>query len=277
MPHSTIDKVLNKETVPLRTGPPTREELFVYYPAKFTWNQLKTFVNSGDLGLLKRDRTLQKRYDDWAVNIVKEYGSIVNYLTNHRLRWGERDTSSLLTSSLEEPARPEPTDNEPSSNGSPTRPHPPYFCWETPEQLISIIQNDWPYSVPPEIEHTLIWTKAPIYHPELVHPSIKARVNQDGLWGFTGLDSPPPSPSLLPTFLPALAEWGITKDNMITSAPPSPEEAELLRCAASEVHRYVQNRWKEDEWETAWFVNPPRLQSVPGLAHIHIFAHRKQV
>lgn len=116
--------------------------------------------------------------------------------------------------------------------------------------------------VPPEIEHTLIWTKAPIYHPELVHPSIKARVDQDGLWGFTGLDSPPPSPSLLPTFLPALAEWGITKDNMITSAPPSPEEAELLRCAASEVHRYVQNRWKEDEWETAWFVNPPVSNSI---------------
>lgn len=33
--------------VPLRTGLPTREELLVHYPAKFTWNQLKTFVNSG--------------------------------------------------------------------------------------------------------------------------------------------------------------------------------------------------------------------------------------
>jgi hypothetical protein len=33
--------------VPLRRGPPTREELLTYYPAKFTWSQLKTFVNSG--------------------------------------------------------------------------------------------------------------------------------------------------------------------------------------------------------------------------------------
>jgi hypothetical protein len=24
--------------------------------------------------------------------------------------------------------------------------HPRYFCWETPAQYISIIQNDWPYS-----------------------------------------------------------------------------------------------------------------------------------
>jgi hypothetical protein len=84
--------------VPLRTGLPTREELLVYYPAKFTWNQLKTFVNSGyagvsplklryvlnaspiseyrDLGLLKRDKKLQRRYDEWAVGIVAKYGSL---------------------------------------------------------------------------------------------------------------------------------------------------------------------------------------------------------
>jgi hypothetical protein len=33
--------------VPLGEGPPTKEELLVHYPAKFTWMQLKTFVNSG--------------------------------------------------------------------------------------------------------------------------------------------------------------------------------------------------------------------------------------
>ncbi|EKM51604.1 uncharacterized protein PHACADRAFT_261847 [Phanerochaete carnosa HHB-10118-sp] len=33
--------------VPLREGPPTREELLVHYPARFTWQQLKCFVNSG--------------------------------------------------------------------------------------------------------------------------------------------------------------------------------------------------------------------------------------
>ena len=38
---------LSPETVPLGTGLPTREELLVHYPAKFTWHQLKVFVNSG--------------------------------------------------------------------------------------------------------------------------------------------------------------------------------------------------------------------------------------
>jgi hypothetical protein len=40
-------RVLSPKDVPLRTGPPTKEELRVYYPPKFTWAQLKTFVNSG--------------------------------------------------------------------------------------------------------------------------------------------------------------------------------------------------------------------------------------
>lgn len=39
--------LLAPKDVPLRTGPPTKEELLVYYPSKFTWTQLKTFVNSG--------------------------------------------------------------------------------------------------------------------------------------------------------------------------------------------------------------------------------------
>ena len=38
---------LTPEDVPLREGPPTREELLVHYPAKFTWTQMKAFVNSG--------------------------------------------------------------------------------------------------------------------------------------------------------------------------------------------------------------------------------------
>ena len=38
---------LTPESVPLREGPPTREELLVHYPARFTWQQLKCFVNSG--------------------------------------------------------------------------------------------------------------------------------------------------------------------------------------------------------------------------------------
>ncbi|EKM79241.1 hypothetical protein AGABI1DRAFT_113826 [Agaricus bisporus var. burnettii JB137-S8] len=270
--------------VPLRTGLPTREELLVHYPAKFTWNQLKTFVNSGDLGLLKRDKKLQKRYDEWAVGIVAKYGSIVNYLLNYRLQWGKADTLSLLTSALKDEPRNVKAVEPP--NGSVIVKEPPplpsdapeYFSVDTPAEYISIIQNDWPYSVPAEVEHTLIWTRIPIFHPSLISPLIKSRIEQDGLWGFTGNTSPPPSPSsTLPSCLPALSDWNITLENMVVSEKPSEEEEILVRRAGGEVHEFVKRRWDESEWETAWFVNPPRLQSVPGLAHIHVFAKQKKL
>lgn len=112
--------------------------------------------------------------------------------------------------------------------------------------------------VPAEVEHTLIWTRIPIFHSSLVSPLIKSRIEQDGLWGFTGNTSPPPSPSsTLPSCLPALSDWNITLENMVVSEKPSEEEEILVRRAGGEVHEFVRRRWDESEWETAWFVNPP--------------------
>ncbi|KAH8831495.1 hypothetical protein DL96DRAFT_1667768 [Flagelloscypha sp. PMI_526] len=259
------------DSIPLGTGPPTKEELIAHYPAQFTFHQLKTFVNSGDLGLLKRDQRLQQRYDLWAEGVKAEYGTIINYLTNHRLQWGKPDGLSKLKSELVEDDQVYEVASISPENSITHQ----YFTADTPRSLISIIQNDWPYSVPPEVEHTLIWTRVPIFHPAVVPKEIESRVNQDGLWGFTGLDSPPPSPSNLPSCLPALSAWGITFETMIRSEKGTEEEEELVRKAGNEVHEFVRRRWDEDVWETAWFVNPPRLQSVPGLAHIHVFAKKK--
>ncbi|KIP09689.1 hypothetical protein PHLGIDRAFT_502877 [Phlebiopsis gigantea 11061_1 CR5-6] len=269
---------LDSESVPLRTGPPTKEELLVHYPARFTWTQLKTFVNSGDLGLLKRDKKLQVRYETWAVGIREKYGSMVNYLTTYRLQWGQPDRLSLLASSLDGLTAPQDNSNATGTQQVPEPATPPqapqYFTADIPRELISIIMNDWPYSVPPEIEHALIWTKMPMIPLDLP-ASVKPRILQDGLWGFTGSTTPPPSPSLVPTFLPALADWGVTMDKLIVSARGTDEEEKLVRGAGKEIETFVKTKWVEHEWETAWFVNPPRLQSVPGLAHAHVFARHK--
>ncbi|KAH9948866.1 hypothetical protein B0H21DRAFT_689339 [Amylocystis lapponica] len=277
---SLVDPPLTPENVPLRSGPPTREELLVYYPSKFTWQQLKTFVNAGDLGLLKRDKKLQIRYETWGAGVRAEYGSMVNYLLTHRLQWGKPDALSLLRSVLDGPAASVISN---ISTDGPRRPGelppipdnaPSYFTADTPPELISIIMNDWPYSVPPEIEHTLIWTRLPIMPPDLP-PSVSKRLLQDGLWGFTGSLEPPPSPSALPACLPALAEWGTTLESLVCSPRGTEEEEALVRDTGKEVATFVKRRWVEREWETAWFVNPPRLQSVPGLAHAHVFARHK--
>lgn len=152
---------------------------------------------------------------------------------------------------------------------------PAYFIADTPPSLISIISNDWPYSgmyqphitpclgllcprfsVPPEIEHTLVWTRVPIIPLDLPD-AVRPRIHQDGLWGFTGSTAPPPSPSTLPACLPALADWGVTLDKLVCSPKGTAEEDRLVKEAGREIDTFIRRGWPEREWETAWFVNPP--------------------
>ncbi|KAG6376925.1 hypothetical protein JVT61DRAFT_957 [Boletus reticuloceps] len=250
------------------------DELRVHYPARFTWAQLKTFVNSGDLGLLKRDKKLQARYDQCNIGIKEQYGSVIDYLLSYRLQWGKPDTLSLLTSSMA-------LDDQPvaatEKGGREHNPIPEYFKADIPfnSELICIIRNDWPYSVPPEIEHSLIWSRVPVFHPTLIPPAIEARIQQDGLCGFTGSTDSIESLPSLESCLPALAEWGITMDNLVRSPSGNEVEETMVKNTGKEVREFVKRRWKENQWETAWFVNPPRLQSIRGLAHVHVFARRK--
>ena len=114
--------------------------------------------------------------------------------------------------------------------------------------------------VPPEIEHALIWSRVPFIPPDLPSPlesKLSARLLQDGIWGFTGMDSPPPSPRLLPETLPALAEWGVTMDKLITSPRGTDEEERQVKEYGKEIETFITRRWVEREWETAWFLNPP--------------------
>jgi len=106
-----------------------------------------------------------------------------------------------------------------------------------------------PPTVPPHIEHHVIWTQLPVFHDDLIDTSIRAQVEVDGLYGFTGQDG---------NSLPKLEPVNV-----------------LVRQSGSHVQAFVLNEWPESLWECAWFVNPPRLQSVKALAHIHVFARRK--
>ena len=113
------------------------------------------------------------------------------------------------------------------------------------------------FVVPVDIEHVLVWTRLPIINFPQVPTQITSRLYQDGLWGFTGCSSPPPSPSTLPLCLPALADWNVTIDKLIRFPKATLEEDEMIKEAGREIDQFVRNKWIESEFETAWFVNPP--------------------
>jgi hypothetical protein len=123
-------------TVQLGDGPPTKDELLVYYPAKFTWKQLKTFVNSGYfcmlyvlvaivellspgilgcsnvtrnssndtiVGLKGSRPSMEAMVIDFLSFLLRFSSSVENYLIRYRLQWGKADTLSKLSSRLSPP------------------------------------------------------------------------------------------------------------------------------------------------------------------------------
>lgn len=156
----------------------------------------------------------------------------------------------------------------------------------------AVLPNDWPYCVPYGVRHFCVWSRVPIAHPELVGYDRAAwqHIETEGLAGFTGV---------LPSFTDRAdgAPPGTpTNDGPGRSGPADPHEEggwyavdlayggrEMKRWAGvrfetpggQKVGEMVRGLWDERGWETIWFVNPARLQSVPGLAHFHVFARRK--
>src|SRR5260370_28510491 len=84
-------------------------------------------------------------------------------------------------------------------------------------------------AVPLDITHFIIWSRLPFVHEEITPYKVKDRVAQDGLWGFTG---------------------GITQPQA------NDKDVPLIWKASQEIQTFVKKVWPEDQWETAWFMNP---------------------
>ncbi|OCF40891.1 hypothetical protein I317_05341 [Kwoniella heveanensis CBS 569] len=194
------------------------------------------------------------------------------------------------------------------------------------ESKYAVLNNDWPYNIPPGVRHFCVWSRVPIAHPSLVDddPGAWAKIEEEGLGGFTGIlpISTPARPSIDPSCLPSIPTQASALSGIDTSSSshngsdalghqgPSYMRhplgwgavtlsefgeqdwyavdlkfggPELQKWAnrqyeakgGQEVGKMVKALWDERGWECLWFVNPPRLQSVPGLSHFHVFARRK--
>lgn len=68
----------------------------------------------------------------WSADIKKQYGSMTNYLIQHRLPWGSPPFTYISSVAFEEPSD------------------------------YKILLNDWPYGLTPDITHIVVWSKTPI-------------------------------------------------------------------------------------------------------------------
>ncbi|KKA28281.1 hypothetical protein TD95_001844 [Thielaviopsis punctulata] len=103
----------------------------------FTWEVLETRIppsENNDLDGLQRTPSELKRYFKWSLDTRLAYGSVMEYLLQHRLpaSWGRPPFT--------------PTCATPFSS-------PDDYC---------ILTNEWPYALDHGIVHLVVWTRTPI-------------------------------------------------------------------------------------------------------------------
>jgi hypothetical protein len=153
------------------SGLPTEEQLAAFYPPLYTWDDLRTFINVGDLALLKRNKRLYERFDlgllvetvadkqltdtlsgrktsrkdtDQCVRPQNQSSPIqlikiiANYVQSYRIQWGMPDKLSLLRS---DPASPLVAKLATLADDNIKR---DWFTADISPKMIYIMKNDWP-------------------------------------------------------------------------------------------------------------------------------------
>jgi hypothetical protein len=92
-----------------------------------TWDEVRKIIQANRLELFKRVPSELRRYKEFTFYLKKKYGSVANFLLEHRLGWTP-------------PVKP---------RGAP-------FEFEDDYK---IIWNDAPYGIDPRIAHLVVWTK----------------------------------------------------------------------------------------------------------------------
>ncbi|RMZ68502.1 Mitochondrial carrier [Pyrenophora seminiperda CCB06] len=91
-----------------------------------SWAQVQDTVQSNRVDKFHRVPSELRRYRQFTYHLEKEYGSIMNFIVNERLKWASMEP----------------------------RGEPFQFTDD-----IKILYNDWPYGIDPDIVHLVVWTK----------------------------------------------------------------------------------------------------------------------
>ncbi|KAF2186769.1 hypothetical protein K469DRAFT_706758 [Zopfia rhizophila CBS 207.26] len=93
---------------------------------RLSWEECKEIIRIKQVGLFHRVPSDLRRYRQFTHRLVKEYGSILNFIVNERLQW-----KTMIP------------------KGRP-------FEFE---EDVKILYNDWPYGIDEKIVHLVVWTK----------------------------------------------------------------------------------------------------------------------
>lgn len=106
------------------------DEEFKYHD----WEELREIIENNNLSVLKRKPSDLRRYMKWTAETKAAYGSMTNFLLQHRLpkSWG----TIPFTPASEIPFK-DPSDYR-------------------------VLVNDWPYGLTPGITHFVVWTRTTI-------------------------------------------------------------------------------------------------------------------
>ncbi|ROW12133.1 hypothetical protein VMCG_00182 [Cytospora schulzeri] len=98
------------------------------------WDELKQIIKTNNLSVLKRKPSDLRRYMKWTAETKATYGSMTNYLMEHRLpkSWGALPFTPASQTPFADPSD---------------------FC---------VLSNDWPYGLTPNITHIVVWTRTVI-------------------------------------------------------------------------------------------------------------------
>ncbi|KXS93343.1 hypothetical protein AC579_4526 [Pseudocercospora musae] len=91
-----------------------------------SWDDIQRFIRENRLQLFQRVPSDLRLYREYCSKLIREYGSIMNFVLRERLRWHDVSPSGAPFS--------DPADTK-------------------------ILYNDWPYGIDERIVHLVVWTK----------------------------------------------------------------------------------------------------------------------
>lgn len=250
-----------------------------------TWDHIQRVVAQDDLDFLIRHSDCETRYLAWGEGIRKHYGGLESYIRQIRLDWKEEDEDETAMRGSDMA-----NVNDDIEVDSRT-----YFSDTVAEDpnLVKTIPNDWPYAMPAECGHSVVWCKRPILDKVLfagketpfprgpIREAIFAAINHDGIRGLTGTERRIQSLGFRtreflkesPEAMAWMKETAINNQSEEQQINDLAEKAQIW--AGRFIDTFVKKHWPEKDWETAYFCNPPHLRTVPGLSHFHVIVRRK--